>query len=228
MRALFNRGVLLGILFIIISVSLSFIKPANYLSNILPVESLHDSIPSNFTGWRAEQNLLPIVTSPDVESSLDDIYDQILNRKYIDSLGNEVFLTITYGTTQVGKKKAHRQEFCYAAQGFTINRIDLKKWDIANKRIDVVQLDTKKPGLREVVSYWFTLGEYVVIDKYERLMVQIKYALYGTVPDGFLVRVSTHLQPGQSLEESIQIQKNFINSLFNNLDHDLKVRLLGV
>ena len=40
------------------------------------------------------------------------------------------------------------------------------------------------------VTYWFTMGDYVAIDRLDRLLVQIRYSIQGYIPDGFLFTLS--------------------------------------
>jgi EpsI family protein len=43
----------------------------------------------------------------------------------------------------------------------------------------------------EPVTYWFTMGDRVVMGRLERLRVQLQNGLAGRIPDGMLVRVSS-------------------------------------
>jgi EpsI family protein len=43
----------------------------------------------------------------------------------------------------------------------------------------------------EPVTYWFTMGDRVVLGRAERLRTQLENGLAGRIPDGLLVRVST-------------------------------------
>jgi EpsI family protein len=51
----------------------------------------------------------------------------------------------------------------------------------------------------EPVTYWFTMGDRVVLGRLERLKVQLQNGLAGRIPDGMLVRVSSlSTEPGRA------------------------------
>jgi EpsI family protein len=147
-------------------------------------------IPSSFGDWRIDPFMAPIVPAPDVQADLARFYDQMVSRTYVNSQGERMMLTIAYGGDQSHALKVPRQEVCYAAQGFDIRKVehgDLRLW---GKTIPVTRILAVR-GLRsEPVTYWFTMGDRVVIGRLERLMMQLWYGLSGRMPDGMLVRVS--------------------------------------
>lgn len=172
--------------------------------------SLENMIPQKFGAWVVDSSIAPIMPSPDVQADLDKIYDQILSRTYVDGNGQRVMLTITYGGQQTDQLKAHRQEVCYAAQGFTIKNIFEENLKLDGSLVPVTRMFAVKDSRMEPVTYWFTMGDRVVFSRLERLLVQLKYGITGQIPDGFLIRVST-IDPDQ--KHAYGVQQAFINDM---------------
>jgi len=148
-------------------------------------------IPAAFGDWAAQPTAGAIVPAPDVEANLARLYSQIVSRTYVNSRGERVMLMVAYGGDQSDALKAHRQEVCYAAQGFEIRGLSHADLPTVWKAIPVTRMHAVRGRRSEPVTYWFTMGDQVVLGRLERLAVQLRYGLAGTLPDGMLVRVST-------------------------------------
>ncbi len=201
------------------------LHPTKKLADQSAKVNLETMIPKEFGDWKydasAEANVKP---SAEVQANLDKIYDQILNRSYLNSKGERMMLTITYGSSQTQDLKAHRQEVCYAAQGFTIAAIKHEVLRIAQQSIPATRMFAIKQERKEPVTYWFTMGEDVVLSRMERLLVAIKYSFAGVIPDGVLVRVS-NLTPDP--DQGYAAQQVFLNDLMQAMDAKSVQKLLG-
>lgn len=176
--------------------------------------SLEEMVPQKFSTWTIDSSITPILPSPDQQANLDKIYDQILNRTYLDSNGRRVMLTITYGGQQTDQLKAHRQEVCYAAQGFQIKNVFHENLSLNGTAIPVTRMFAVKDQRNEPVTYWFTMGDRVVFSRLERLLVQLKYGITGEIPDGFLIRVSTiDADPAHAYGDHQQFINDMIGSM---------------
>jgi len=156
-----------------------------------PRLDLQTAIPAAFGGWRVDPAVLPVTPAPDVQAKLDRIYDQVVSRTYVNGHGEAMMLTVAYGGDQSDALKAHRQEACYAAQGFEIRGLSHGRLSAAGREIPVTRMLAVRGDRFEPVTYWFTMGERVVLGRLERLRVQLAHGLKGRVPDGLLVRVSS-------------------------------------
>lgn len=187
--------------------------------------NLKQIVPEQFGDWHvdpeAQSNVLP---SPDVQANLDRIYDQILSRTYVNGRGERMMLTITYGSQQTQDLRAHRQEVCYAAQGFQIEQLSHETIDVAGHKVPVTRMFAQKDQRKEPVTYWFTMGNQVVLSRTERFMVQLKYSVAGVIPDGLLVRVSSL---NANSAEGYALQQAFLNQLMSKVDKTASVKLLG-
>jgi EpsI family protein len=148
-------------------------------------------IPASFGGWRLDASDLPVAPSPDVQANLDRLYRQIVSRTYVNDAGERVMLLVAYGGDQSDALKAHRQENCYAAQGFQIRSLAHGGFSAAGRDIPVTRMFAVRGERMEPVTYWFTMGDRVVLGRAERLRTQLENGLAGRIPDGLLVRVST-------------------------------------
>jgi EpsI family protein len=185
---------------------------------------LESAVPKAFGDWRLDRSLVPIPPSPDQAAALNRLYDQILSRTYINSRGERVMLSITYGSRQNQQLRAHRQEVCYRAQGFDVSRLERVPLTLAGVQISSTRMVATQGPRVEPVTYWFTIGDRVVLTYFEREWAQFRYALSGYIPDGYLVRVSS-----LSIETEAAFRRHieFADVLLDHLDSDLRNRLIG-
>lgn len=181
-------------------------------------------VPASFGDWRIDPQVVPIPPSPDVKANLDKIYDQMVNRTYVNSRDERIMLSIAYGGEQSDNLKAHRQEVCYAAQGFQIRGLIQGALEVGQSTIPVTRMHAVSGKRSEPVTYWFTMGDKVVLGRFERLMVQIKYGLSGEIPDGMLVRVSNISADPDAAYRAHDV---FLRDLMAAVDRPYANRFLG-
>jgi EpsI family protein len=189
-----------------------------------PGFDLERLVPRSFGDWRLDASIAPIPPSPDVQANLDKLYDQIVSRTYVNSRGERIMLSIAYGGDQSDSLKAHRQEVCYSAQGFNIVELLQGAVDVAGRHVPVARLLAVKGGRSEPVTYWFTMGDQVVMSRLGRLLAQLEYGLHGEIPDGMLVRISNLSADsrGSYAEHAV-----FLNAMLGALDPSTLVRMAG-
>ena len=187
-HASMTTGLVLTCAFIGAAVAAPLVKP-------LPADTtgvnLERMFPAEFGGWHIDPSIVPVPPAPDVQANLNRIYSQILTRTYVNDAGESMMLTVAYGGDQSDALKAHRQENCYTAQGFTIERLQHGSMGIAGRDIPVTRMQAVRGERSEPVTYWLTMGDRVVLGRLERLGVQLASGLHGRMPDGMLVRVSS-------------------------------------
>lgn len=185
---------------------------------------LESMIPARFGDWALDTNIVPIAMSPDVKAKVEEIYDQTLSRTYIHPDGRRVMLSIAYGGAQTDSLKAHRQEVCYTSQGFNIREIAQGVLAAGKTHIPVTRMFAVNGARQEPVTYWFTMGNQVVLSRLERMLVQIKYGLSGEIPDGMLVRISNI---GGDPNSGYAIHEDFARAMLQDMQHKDAVRLTG-
>ena len=156
-----------------------------------PAVDLQGLVPQAFGDWSIDPSVVPIAPTADVQEKLDRIYTDTVSRTYVNAAGEQMMLTVAYGGDQSDALKAHRQEVCYTAQGFTIHALEQGELAVADRTIPVTRMLAVRAERSEPVTYWFTMGDRVVRGRLERLETQLANGLRGRVPDGMLVRVSS-------------------------------------
>ena len=155
---------------------------------------------------------------------MSKIYDQVLSRTYVNSRGERIMLSITYGSRQNQQMRAHRQEVCYSAQGFRISQLQRLPLTVGGAQVPVARMVATQGQRVEPVTYWFTMGDSAVMSYVDRELTQLRYAMVGQIPDGYLVRVSSlSSDPTKAFSEQLQ----FANALISSVDPELRRRLIG-
>ena len=189
-----------------------------------PGIDLEEVVPATFGDWHIDPEIVPVAPAPDVQAKLERLYGQVVNRAYVNAAGEMVMLTIAYGGDQSDALKVHRQENCYAAQGFDIHALEHARLDAAGRSIPVTRMVAVRGERIEPVTYWFTMGDRVVLGRAERLGAQLASGLHGRVLDGMLVRVSS-LSP--DAVGAFAAQQSFASSLFASMPAQAAARFVG-
>jgi EpsI family protein len=198
------------------------------LARPLPADTsgvdLERMLPAQFAGWQVDPASVPVAPAPDVRARLDRIYNQVVSRTYVNAQGEAMMLTVAYGGDQSDALKAHRQESCYAAQGFSIRGLHHDAMSIDGRAIPVTRMLAVRGERSEPVTYWLTMGDRVVMGRLERLRVQLASGIHGRMPDGMLVRVSSLSTDTQG---AYAAQQAFMGALLSAMQPRDAVRLVG-
>ena len=169
------------------------------------------SLPQRFGEWQIDPSMVPLSPSPDVAAQLDQIYDQIVARTYVNGRGERVMLSIAYGGDQRDALQAHLQEVCYRAQGFVVSGLEEVHTPVAGQPMTLTRMLATRGPRSEPVSYWLTMGDEIVRHRGERLLLQIRYGLTRRqIPDGLMVRVSNL---GTDTAASYRLHQEFLEAL---------------
>jgi EpsI family protein len=198
--------------------------PTKLLADTRGAFDLERAVPKVFGDWKVDPYLIPLPPSPDQGAALDKIYDQILSRTYVNSNGDRILLSIAYGSRQNQQMRAHRQEVCYSAQGFQISQLQRLPMIVSGSTVQAVRMVATRGERVEPVTYWFTMGDDAVMSYLDRELTQMKYALAGQIPDGYLVRVSSL---SSNAKRAFAEQEDFATALMSSLDPELRRRLIG-
>ena len=188
------------------------------------VFDLEAAVPQAFGGWKIDPTVVPVSPAPDVQENLNRLYRQVVARTYVNDAGERMMLTVAHGGDQSDALKAHRQEVCYRAQGFAVSGVDRGALIANGRYIDVTRFLATRGDRSEPVTYWFTMGDRVVLGRLERLRVQLAHGLRGRVPDGLLVRVSS-IDPSPARAHAAQAA--FVGALAAAIPQQHASRLVG-
>jgi EpsI family protein len=215
-------GAIIGAAIAIAGIAL--VTPALVPQPVVRPIDLEAILPASFGDWRLDPAVAPIAPTPDVQANLDRLYDAIAARTYVNPAGERMMLTVAYGGDQSDALKAHRQEVCYSAQGFSISNLERGRLDAAGRSIPVTRFLAVHGARSEPVTYWFTMGDRVVLGRLERLRVQLASGFAGRVPDGMLVRVSSLSHAPRA---AYAAQQGFVASLLAAMPEGARERLAG-
>lgn len=201
------------------------LKPRRSMADMKPKLVLAELVPTSFGSWREVKTMQPVMPDPTVQAIIDMTYSDVLARAYVNDQGQMVMLTIAYGKDQNSEATAaHRPEFCYTGQGFSIQRQGIHEARLANHSLAVQQLVGRRQGYVEPISYWVTLAESATLPGLGRKLAQLRYGLQGQVADGMLVRVSS---PNRDLVKAYELHDAFIRDLEQQIPVSFRARFFG-
>lgn len=149
-------------------------------------------VPEAFEGWQVDPSTRAFVRAGDSRGKAYGIYDQVLERTFMDARGDRIMLSIAYGGEQSARLQLHKPEVCYRASGYEVVGAQAANLQLAGRSVPVTRLVARKPGRHEPITYWTVLGGASAGGS--GLAYQWKRAssaLRGEVMEGMLVRISS-------------------------------------
>lgn len=199
-------------------------KPRHRLADDRPQVPLEAVFPERFGRWAVAPSAGALVRPADETGKLYGIYDQVLERVYLDPTGQAVMLSVAYGTEQSVGLQVHRPEVCYPGGGFKISKLQRLSVPIAGQPLPVTRLLATHPGRIEPITYWTVLGDEVENDARAFRWRQIASGLRGHILDGMLVRISTI---DNQTERAWALQAKFADDLVAAVPAALRERVIG-
>ena len=201
------------------------LKPTVSLADIKPKLVLEDLVPPGFGRWKEVPNLRPVLPDPTVQAVINSAYSQTLARVYVNDKGQQVMLSIAYGKDQNSESTAaHRPEFCYTGQGFTVEDKGDHVATLPAHNLTTRHLVGIRGNYVEHISYWVTLDEQATLPGLGRKLAQLRYGLHGQIADGMLMRVST---AGADPVASLKLHDEFIHDLEQQVPAGFRARFFG-
>ncbi|MEB0136026.1 exosortase B [Actimicrobium sp. CCC2.4] len=179
---------------------------------------LATSVPTQFGEWTEIKSLIvqaDLTAMEDGKKSIDQPYDDVLTRTYVNKAGDQVMLALAYAKEQRQDVKIHLPEVCYPAQGYQVlSNIPTSLAVLPDGgSVPGKRLLTTGNGRTEAVSYWVRIG-----DAYPRggLATRLKIfrdGIGGNVTDGMLVRASMLINDAKDSERAYKIQEDFLKEI---------------
>lgn len=208
----------------------AWLKPTKMMADGKPPIVLHSVVPEKFGEWRVDPSLIPVLPDPTVQNKLDALYSETLNRTYINPTGQRIMLSIAYGRNQNSESTAaHRPEFCYVSQGFTIKGFGKEKVVLPAHALNVVRLEAQADRRIEPITYWVTLNEEASTPGIDRKLQQLRYGLQGFIVDGMLMRISslTDVAASSGGKPDYRLHDQFIADLEKAMTPGFRPRFFG-
>jgi len=183
-------------------------------SEVFPPRLALSQFPTQFGGWSGtdipiEKEVLDILGAGDF---LLRIYQNPEKTRYVD-------LFIAYFRSQRAGDTIHSPQHCLPGSGWT---------PVENQRI-LLSMPGHKPfpanryliakaDSRELVLYWFWAHDRGVASEYWAKYYLVKDSIEMNRSDGALVRITTPLYPGESIDDAQQRILPFASDIFPLLD----------
>lgn len=190
MNMLHPRYLLIGLTMLAAAGLALALTPRHKAADHAPKINLETMIPVQFGEWKRDDNAAPARYSPDVQAELNRIYNQLLDRTYINGKGERVMLVIALGSRQSYSMQVHRPEVCYPSLGFEIGDLSKDVIHAGGTALPVMKLVATQGMRIEPITYWVMMGDTAVRGNIEQHLARVKYGLTGEIPSGLLIRVS--------------------------------------
>lgn len=200
------------------------LKPTHKIADSEPKIDLEVLIPKAFGEWKIDETIVPLIADPELQATLNKIYNQTLTRTYINPKGERIMLSIAYGGDQSDTMAVHKPEVCYPAQGFQIMKNKPGTFSTGEGEIPVKRLVATQGARYEPITYWTTVGDKVAVSGWKWKLQQMKYGLTGQIPDGLLFRISS-IQADESA--AYRIQDDFSRALLGAMSLGDRQRIIG-
>lgn len=220
-----RRGMVLLVLMCFAAMGAYALKPTKLLADQLPPINLEVMVPKAFGDWRAvEQGALQVI-NPQAEALVNTLYQDVLNRVYVNQSGYAIMLSIAYGRNQRDGLDVHKPEVCYQTQGFQLNGLSHVDLSFSDRVIPVTRLMARLGERIEPVTYWIVLGDQISRGGLEKKFKEIRYAFFMDVmPDGMLIRFSSI---DVNSDRAYAIQGRFAHQLYLAMDLEVRNRFAG-
>lgn len=220
-----RRIVVLGGVMVAAAAAGELMRPSRRLAEVKAPIQLERQVPEAFGEWQIDRSIRPVLPDPSLQAMLDTLYSQLLARTYVNPRGQRVMLSIAYGSDQGNEATAvHRPEFCYSAQGFSVQGLGEHRLRFGGQDLRVRRVVSTLQARREPITYWVTLNNSAVLPGFSRKVEQIRLGLQGQIPDGMLVRVSSI---SNTDAPAFALQEQFLAALHDNLPPALRGRYFG-
>lgn len=190
-----------------------------------PAVDLDTLFPREFGDWRVDATSEAFVRPAAQQGKAYRIYDQVLERSFINSSGQRIMVSAAFGREQSAGMQMHRPEVCYPAGGFRVEGVESVRLTLAGQAVAATRLHAFLPGRSEPITYWTLLGDAVVADGTAFRLRQLSFGLRRRLLDGLLMRVSSiDAQPARAYA----LQSRFADELVRAMRPAERVKVIGV
>lgn len=185
---------------------------------------LEQIFPASFGAWKLDPAAAGLVRPAFERARQFQMYDQVLERTYVDGAGHSIMLSVAYGRQQSVGLQMHRPEVCYKAGGFKVSHVEPGHLNLLGRAVPVTRLFASMEGRPEPITYWQLLGKELIADEAQFRLRQLLPGATGGIPDGLLVRISSL---DEDLVRAYQLQGEFAQAMTQALTPAQRERVLG-
>jgi len=201
------------------------LAPSRHSADARPVVPLEQLFPGRVGAWRVEPASAAFVRAPTENGKVYGIYNEVLERAYVNGAGERIMLSVAYGREQSAALQLHRPEVCYTSDGFQVSKLHEEVLDLNPGHLPVTRLHASMLGRSEPITYWALLGDTVVADGSAFWKRRWTSSLRGEILDGMLVRVSSiDADPSAAY----RLQTEFVRELSRSMSVLWRDRVFGV
>lgn len=181
-------------------------------------------VPDRFGDWQLDPATTAFVRAADRRGTQARLYDQVLERSFVNRSGGRIMLSVAYGADQSADMQLHRPEVCYRAGGFEVGALRSDALALGAQVLPVTRLVAHLPGRPEPITYWAVVGGRVDDGHPAALGERLAQLGRRQRGDGVLVRVSS-IDP--DAESAWRLQSSFTQALLQALAPAARSRFLG-
>lgn len=223
MKAISSKNMLIGMAMLAAAGLALALTPRLKMADEARPINLETMVPEQIGEWR-QQDFSPLIINPELESQVNNIYSQTLDRHYVNSKGERIMLSIAFGGDQRVSMQVHRPEVCYASAGFQIGRLSKDVIDLRGTKLPVMKLVATRDNRIEPITYWIMIGSSAVQGRMEQNFARWKYGLTGEIPYGMVIRVSS-ISVNES--QSHRTQEEFVRDMLDAMSEKDRRVLTG-
>lgn len=225
MKSLALRNLILGVCMLAVAGLTLALKPSAKLADSESRINLETMIPRQIGAWKLDEEVAPLLITPELQKVIEETYSQTLSRTYVNARGRRIMLSIAYGGTHGEGMQTHRPEICYPAQGFqVVKEVAPTLMGTQYGELSIKRLVAEQGQRHEPITYWVVVGNHQTQFGLGMKLAQMRYTLTGVVPDGMLVRVSSiNADDTQAYAD----QEDFIRAMLAGLKPADRERIFG-
>jgi EpsI family protein len=180
--------------------------------------------PAHFETWQVDRVAATFIRAADRQGRQTRLYDQVLERTFVNEKGERVMLSVAYGAEQSSDMQLHRPEVCYRAGGFEVRDRHEAVLKVGARSLAVTQLLAAMPGRPEPITYWTVVAGEAVANTGTSLWQRLGLTARRQRADGLLVRLSS-IDP--DTQRAYALHGEFAAALVRALPPADRARVIG-
>jgi len=169
----------------------TWLRPAPRGAQDLSRVQLDGLVPDRLGSWQLDRDAASFVRAADRRGRQTGIYDQVLERTFMQSGGQRVMLSVAYLGAQSSDMQLHRPEVCYRASGFRVGGLDAAQLAVGGRTLPVIRLVAEMPGRPEPITYWTVVDGMAGNTTAAPWWSRLQHAMQRRDAEGVLVRISS-------------------------------------